>query len=275
MKNSLTFIATIFIAAFLVFIAPRAARAYLLPQPGDFLDTSKKTEVDCETIKGPRTMVALVFGQSNSANHGETPYTPKRNVYNFYDGKCYVAADPLLGATGTGGSVWSRLGDMLIEQGMYDNVLFVPVGVGGTPIRRWTTNGDLQRRIFEAYGPLKKKGFKITHMLWHQGEADRVEKTKKDDYEKMFMAMLDDIRKHGIDAPIYVAVATMCGSAPESFEIQQAQRELVNTSLKIYPGAFSDEIKSIEDRHDACHFSSAGMLKHANMWLNAIKFSGQ
>jgi hypothetical protein len=87
--------------------------------------------------------------------------------------------------------------------------------------------------------------------------------------------MLNDYRKHGIDAPIYVAVATMCGSTPESFEIQQAQRELVNTDLKIYPGAFSDEIKSIEDRHDACHFSSSGMIKHATMWLNAIKYSQQ
>jgi hypothetical protein len=275
MKYSIPFTAAFILTATFVLITPRAAHAYLMPQYGDFLDTSKKTEVDCEKIKGPRTMVALVFGQSNSANHGETPYTPKHNVYNFFEGKCYVAADPLLGATGNGGSVWSRLGDMLIEEGLYDNVIFVSVGVGGTPIKRWTTNGDLQRRIFEAYGPLKKKGFRITHMFWHQGEADRNDRTKKADYIKMFMAMLGDIRKHGIDAPIYVAVATMCGSTPESFEIQEAQRELVNTSLKIYPGAFSDEIKSIEDRHDACHFSSAGMLKHAAMWLNAVKYSGQ
>jgi hypothetical protein len=264
------FTVLILVAGFHSSVAP----AYLMPQPGDFLDTSKKTPVDCASIMGPGTMVALVFGQSNSANHGETPYTPKRSVYNFFDGKCYVAADPLLGATGNGGSVWSRLGDMLVDEGMYDKVLFVPIGVGGTPIVRWTVNGDLHRRIIETIFQLNKKKIRITHMMWHQGEADRVMGTKKDDYKRMFMAMLQDIRKHGVDAPIYVAVATLCGSAPEGLEIQQAQRELVNTDIKIYPGAFSDEIQSILDRHDACHFSNAGMQKHAHLWLMAIKLSG-
>lgn len=258
-----------------VLLAAAPASAYTIPQPGDFLDTSKKTPVDCGKLKGPRTMVALVFGQSNSGNHGETPYKPKREVYNFYDGKCYVAEDPLLGTTGNGGSVWSHLGDKLVDAGLYDKVILVPVGVGGTPINRWVPTGDLHRRILDAIFQLKKKGLKITHMLWHQGETDRMLKTPKDEYKKMFMAMLGSIRKHGVDAPIYVAVATLCGSAPEGYEIQQAQRELVNTELKIYPGAFSDELNTIQDRHDACHFSAAGIDKHAQLWFYAIKYSGQ
>jgi len=254
-------------------IAGGRAAAYVVPQPGDYLDTSSKTRVDCENVAGPRTMVALVFGQSNSANHGETRYAPKREVYNFYDGKCYVAADPLLGATGDRGSVWTRLGDMLIESGMYDKVLLVPVGVGGTPVRRWTTTGDLHRRILDSIYQLKKKGFKITHIFWHQGEADV--NTPKDDYVKMFTAMLEDIRKRGVDAPIYVAVATRCGSGPASLETQQAQRELVNTEKGIYPGPFTDALDTMDDRYDSCHFSDAGLRKHAALWLAAVKYSGR
>jgi len=260
--------------AILAMIISGTAFSYTMPYYGDFTDTSKRQEVDCKKIMGVKTMVALVFGQSNSANFGETPYKPKSNVYNFFDGKCYVAEDPLLGADGTKGSVWTRLGEKLVEQKMYDNVILVAAGVGGTEIKRWTVGGDLHRRILDVIRQLKKKDMKITHILWHQGESDRSLGTKKDDYKKMFMLMLEDIRRNGVDAPIYVAVATMCGSAPEGLEIQQAQRELVNTDLKIFPGPFTDEIREIEDRNDACHFSTRGLDKHADLWLAAIKYSG-
>ena len=129
--------------------------------------------------------------------------------------------------------------------------------------------------MLDALASLDSKKIKITHILWHQGESDNGMHTTKDNYKKMFMEMVGDIRKHNVNAPIYVAVATRCGTLPEGFEIQQAQRELVNPELKIFPGAYSDEILSIDDRHDACHFSDSGLDKHANLWMNAIKYSGQ
>jgi len=259
----------------ILFSPAGGAYPYTMPNPGDFTDTSKKTEVPCGTAMKGKTMVALVFGQSNSANHGESPLATKRNVYNFYDNKCYVAADPLLGTTGGGGSVWTRLGDKLIESGMYDNVIFVTIGVGGTPIRRWAPGGDLNLRISDVVRQLKKKKIRPTHLFWHQGESDRWDKTPKEDYKRMFVDMLAQIRKLGIDAPVYVAVATRCGSAGPGYDVQFAQRELVNPALGIFPGAYSDELLGIEDRHDGCHFSTAGLLKHAEMWFQAIKLSGK
>ena len=249
--------------------------SYTFPRADDYTDTSKKTEVDCKSIMQGKTMVALVFGQSNSANSGETLYTPKGNVYNFFNGKCYVASDPLLGTSGGGGSVWTRLGDKLIGQGLYENVILVSIGVGGTEIRRWTVSGDLHRRILDVIFRLKKKHIKITHMLWHQGESDKARKTSNGDYMRMFMDMLNGIRKHGIDAPIYVSVATRCGGGGAGYEIQQAQKELVNTDLKIFPGPDTDKLNTLDDRHDACHFSNSGLEKHAELWLQAIKFSEQ
>ncbi len=241
----------------------------------DYVNMITRKKVSCEKILGPKTMVALVFGQSNSANSGAARYTPKRDVYVYYEGKCYTAVDPLPGPNGNGGTVWSRLGDKLIDAGLYDKVLFVAVGVGGTNMARWTPAGDLYPRVLDALASLDSKKIKITHILWHQGESDNGMHTTKDNYKKMFMEMVGDIRKHNVNAPIYVAVATRCGTLPEGFEIQQAQRELVNPELKIFPGAYSDEILSIDDRHDACHFSDSGLDKHANLWMNAIKYSGQ
>ena len=272
---------TLIIILSFVIVSFNTAMAWKPEQPGDYkpiydyVNMVSRKKVSCEKILSSRTMVALVFGQSNSANSSPDRYVPKKNVYVFYEGKCYTAVDPLPGTSGTGGSVWSRLGDKLIEAGLYDNVLFVAVGVGGMPMRRWKPDGDLYPRVLDAIASLNSKGIKLTHMLWHQGESDNGEHTKKDDYKAMFMAMVEDIRKHGVDAPIYVAVATRCGAQPVGYEIQQAQRELVNTTLKIFPGAYSDEILSIDDRHDACHFTASGLEKHAVLWLNAIKYSGQ
>ena len=48
-----------------------------------YSDTSNKHEVPCESIDLSNTMVALAFGQSNSANSGGTRYSPKQSVYNF------------------------------------------------------------------------------------------------------------------------------------------------------------------------------------------------
>ncbi len=250
--------------------------AYLMPIAGDFLDTTGRTEVDCKSVLQGKTMVALVFGQSNSANHGETPYTPKKNVYNYFEGKCYVAADPMLGTTGSEGSVWSRLGDRLIDSGLYDNVLFITVGVGGTPVERWMSNGDLHLRLKYVLKQLRKDRIRVTHMFWHQGESDNGRKTSKEVYISRFMDMLAGLRAKGVKAPIYVAVATRCGDRQVNYEIQQAQRELVNTELGIYPGPDTDQLDLLVDRrHDACHFSEIGLDKHAELWLQAIKYSGR
>jgi len=62
-------------------------------------------EIPFSSVHAKRVMVALVFGQSNAANFGESPHKAREGVYNFYQGKLYAAQDPLLGADGNGGSV--------------------------------------------------------------------------------------------------------------------------------------------------------------------------
>ena len=64
-----------------------------------------RTQVSADLVKTNRVMVALTFGQANSANLGESPKTAQGEVFNFYDGKIYRAEDPLIGTTGDGGSV--------------------------------------------------------------------------------------------------------------------------------------------------------------------------
>ena len=281
MKRFSTFSASLLLAVSFLILRPVSAIAWEPAQNGDYtlksdyIQMINRKKVSCEKILGSRTMVALTFGQSNSANSSPDKYTPKHDVYVFYHGNCYKGMDPLPGASGSGGSVWPHLGDKLIEAGLYDKVLFIAAGVGGTPMKRWQPSGDLYPRVLDAIKSLDSKKIKITHIFWHQGEADNGMHTTSAEYKKMFMAMVEDIRKHGVDAPVYVAVATRCGAMPPGYEIQIAQRELVNPALKIFAGAYSDEILSIDDRPDSCHFTGSGLDKHATLWLNAIKYSGQ
>ena len=86
-----------------VAFAPRAAGA------------AGHREVRCADIPRGSLMVALAFGQSNSANFAQTRSVSKSNVFSYYGGRCYVAQDPMPGATGIGGSVWPVLGDKVSE----------------------------------------------------------------------------------------------------------------------------------------------------------------
>ena len=137
-----------------------------------FNDTRGKTKVDCDT--GSNTTVILILGQSNSTNEGRGRYIPEGPVlnFNYIDGHCYLAQDPLLGASGTGGSFASRLGDKLVSLENSRQVILVPLSVGASFIDDWAPKGQLHERIFVLAEKLQQKDLIVTHILFHQGEAD-------------------------------------------------------------------------------------------------------
>ena len=94
--------------------------------------------------------VFLITGQSNAVNHGERGFAAQRDVFNInlFDGELYLAADPLLGATGDGGSPWCLLGDRLIAAGFAPWVCLCPIAVGGASVAEWGPGGT-----WLAFGP--------------------------------------------------------------------------------------------------------------------------
>jgi Carbohydrate esterase, sialic acid-specific acetylesterase len=117
--------------------------------------------------------VLLIIGQSNSANHADKKFTTQfpQSVFNYFEGKCYIASSPLLGATGEGGEFITPLADKLISVGAYKSVVIVSSGIGGTPISRWQKDGDLNEMLLSTLKRANQK-YKITHVIWHQGESD-------------------------------------------------------------------------------------------------------
>src|SRR5215831_14705799 len=84
----------------------------------------------------PSSLTIVTLGQSNAANFAQCHYQSVTDVLNFnlYDGKCYRAIDPLVGASGDGGNFATRLGDILIWRGFAERVILAPIAMGNTKI---------------------------------------------------------------------------------------------------------------------------------------------
>src|SRR5262245_13377459 len=161
----------------------------------DSSDIDLKTRVPVNEIVRPA--VVMIIGQSNGGNHGETRHAAQGPVYNFnpFDGCCYRASDPLLGATGDGGSPWCLLGDAIIAKGFAPSILYLPLSVGGATVAQWAPGGTYHHRMTYALGRLRETGFWLSHVFWHQGEADALYGTSAQDYTAAFSALFQSLRE--------------------------------------------------------------------------------
>lgn len=226
--------------------------------------------------KADDSLVLFTFGQSNSANHGQGRYQPRHAQYNYFEGKLYPASDPLIGATGEGGSVWTRLGDKLVEAGMAKQVTLVPIGVGGVRIGAWAKGGELYGKLVQTVEQMKQDGIEPDYILWHQGETDNILNTSTSEYVRLFETIRDVFRSRGIDAPIVIAQAsyhpTCLDEAKGKDEaIRRAQKQLTGKYEDIYLGPDTDTLDKVWQRADGIHFSEIGQELHAEMWRDALK----
>jgi hypothetical protein len=243
---------------------------FILPVDADTL-----RQVNLSNLKSDeKTMIALTFGQSNAGNYGKNAYTPHNAfVFNFYNGKLYTAKDPLIGTAGKGGSVWTRLGDQLIDSGLYNKVIFVPIAVGGSAIERWGS-GDCFKKLQQTLNILDSLHIRLTHIFWHQGETDNILNTSKAKYKENLAAIFQALQKYQ-SADFYVSVASyhpVAIAKPLGVDnvIRDAQKEFINENKGVLAGPDTDTLIHAIHRHDSVHFSDFGMSIFAQQWLNAI-----
>lgn len=225
----------------------------------------------CPTQTG-RTGVLLAIGQSNVANHAAKRVTTRhgRKVLNVFAGKCYIAASPLLGATSDGGEFLTMLADRLVDDGVYDTVIIVSSGIGASPISRWQAGGDLNAMLSTTLRDLAGH-YRVTDVIWHQGEADFVNATSSEAYAAAFSSLVAALARDGVEAPIYISVSTRCGPAWRADNpVARAQRGLAADG-RIHVAADTDALLAPEDRYDECHFSESGQRKTATAYAAAIR----
>ena len=233
-----------------------------------------KLEIPCPE-QNARTKVLLVFGQSNAANYGGQRYASEYGdkVINYWAGKCYLAASPLLGSTGVGGESWTLLGNQIIERGLADRVILIPTAIGGTPIKSWQAGAvlnDMLRQVLKT----SLARYKVTHVLWHQGETDFMNGTDASQYRDSFLSLLRSLREQGLDAPFFVSVATQCGLLDgwkQDNPIALVQKKLPEEIPGLFHGVDTDALLGPLDRADGCHFSATGQHKFADAWVRILR----
>lgn len=235
-----------------------------------------KREVECPP-QTATTAVLLVIGQSNAANGAERRVKTRfpDRVLNYFDGRCFVAASPLLGSVGTEGEFITLLADNLIANGTYKSVMIVAAAIASSEIARWQKGGDLNQMMLSTVISFKTR-YKITDIIWHQGEGDYLLGTSGQAYAASFHSMRKSLTDIGVTAPIFISVSTFCGSGDKwksDNPVAQAQQLLTDPKTKILLGANTDQLLGIADRrkNDQCHLSESGQRKTASAYAGAIK----
>jgi carbohydrate esterase-like sialic acid-specific acetylesterase len=253
-----------------------------VPGPGNEADVADDAlRVPWRELLGdPDCGVFLVLGQSNAANHGERTYAPKHAVYSFDFLRfcCVRANDPLGGASGNGGSIWSRLGDLLVDRGVFRSVLFVPTAVGGSFVTDLVPGGSKHGRTILALSRLTKTFGQLplpfSAVLWQHGEAEANHTAMSaGTYQAHLRDIVADLRSRGVFAPVFVAAATYCEAGPHAFDnaaqIRDAQLTMTNRSAGFFPGPDIDAIAA-DGRYDRCHLSEAGLQRCAELWFEVL-----
>jgi lysophospholipase L1-like esterase len=243
------------------------------PPPGLQDEPFGRRPVPCPAT-GERTMVALVFGQSQAANQVQERFVGDRGVFNYLRGRCYQAVDPLLGTGGDKGNVWTLVANALVEQKQFDAVVLVTIAIGGTSIAQWAPGGRLNEHLMDAVTAIAPV-FPFTHVFIAQGETDFLSGTPPEDYLRKFADLIASLRKRGIAVPIFVAIESgFCDAAATPAKpgnpIAEAQKRIVATQEGVYFGADTDAVNAPSDRYDGCHLSGSGARKLAKLWTQAI-----
>jgi hypothetical protein len=248
-----------------VFI-PSLSEAVQTNQYGQLIKEASKIEVPTPKLT-EKSIVAFVFGQSNSANFiGERYKATTDNVISYFDGVYYLGSDPLLGATGNAGSMWIITANKLIEQGIADKVVLLAAGVGGSSIKLWRSDGRLNKMLEDRLKNAIENNLLVTHFLFHQGEADN--KTSGSEYLSGLREVIALTKVYYPDSKFFVSQASVCRNL-SSAPILKSQRDATKIQ-NVYSGPNTDLI-SLNDRYDGCHFSSRGVEAVSDEWVKLIR----
>ncbi|KHK00691.1 hypothetical protein NY78_3830 [Desulfovibrio sp. TomC] len=243
-------------------------------------DTQGREMASCREFVGKKPLVLLVLGQSNVANGALGEYVPLSRVGNFFDGRCFVAKNPLLGTSGERASVVLDFVDAAVEQGLFDSALVVNLAKQGSSVYNWSRHGDLRPLLVHTLDQLKEQGLEVNLVLYHQGEADCLVAMQGWRYALGLHNLFDDLRRMGIAAPILISQVSRhktldCPDADPAAcskicpEIRQAQADSVNPAQGIFAGPDTDT--AVPERFDGYHMTDAGRQRFAALLLETVR----
>lgn len=227
--------------------------AYTIP----YNDLSGHIAVDCPSPKN--TLVIVSGGQSNAGNHLtlRTRTETTDRVYAFYNGQCYLAQDPMLGASGTSGSLWPLLGKQL-AQSTGKSIMMISAARGGASYEDWLNPqtgymSDLQVQLNAA----TRLGFTANWIIWHQGETNartpEHARHNKDELSRLTAILLNKMPH----ARMYLFRVSRCSDKMNANGVplmRDIQTQVAEQNPRIFAGMNTDEFDD-DYRIDRCHFN--------------------
>lgn len=196
-------------------------------------------------------LVVVVFGQSQAANSGELRKIGPPGAYFFHDGLCYHLRDPVLGASGRGGSVWpefaNRLGrDVMIINGAVNGASIQELA--GAPLTR------LRRQIDLA----ANAGYRPDLTIFMQGETNGAQRSSASSY----LARLKELRA-ALPGPWLITLDSACYGLPAWQPLNAARRTLASQESEVALGPDLDRLGLRYRQADKCHFNALGQERAA------------
>ncbi|MSR56351.1 MAG: hypothetical protein EXS05_01595 [Planctomycetaceae bacterium] len=181
-----------------------------------------------------------------------------------------IAHDPQPN-TGTGGTIWPPLGDMLVPL-LRVPVGFVNVAVGGTASRQWLPGETLYQNLAAA----GKTTGRFRAVLWQQGESDVIEKVSTETYVKHLTAIRAELANEwDFEPPWLLAKSTLHPTVYNDPAGEGKIRAAIDELCRLpgfRPGPDTDTLGG-ENRGGPMtrrHFSGIGQRRAALLWFAAL-----
>jgi hypothetical protein len=236
---------------------------------------SGKTQRDGSLVASQKTLVLVIFGQSNTCNVNPSAYVASNasviDNFNIYNGGTYAATTPLIGcscSTLGPGNPFLRLADKLITSGTFDRVILVPAGIGATTAAMWAA--DSYNRIAvtgRRLAAARLLGSTATvAVAYQQGETD-AGATSQVAYTSSLNTFITNVRLWH-SGPIFIAQSSWNGTISDT-NITNAQASVVtNTANGIWSlGNMDANTTTWRQGAGNTHLSDTG----ADAWATAMQ----
>ncbi|AZO77463.1 hypothetical protein BLM15_07455 [Bosea sp. Tri-49] len=234
-----------------------------------------KTVVDPRPVPGENAGVFIVWGQSSATNAAAGTYVPTNAAHLFnlnpYDGGIYRASGSLLGCDYADNltnvdNMFTRAGDKLLTDDVFDRVILAPCGMGGTFIAQW--EASLYQRIIATWKRCLAQGYDVTAILQQHGEWDNNFGTTQAAYRASGNAVIAKVRAAGCSAPWFIAKSTYYSNPGAA--IRAAIDQIVSDTANVFAGPDTDVILTPAGRYDAVHWNATGADQAAGLWRDVL-----
>lgn len=242
---------------------PEPIKTVAQQQYNVFTRINTKRRIDCP--KSAEVEVIVAIGQSNAANTGGHRFqNSDKKILNFFNGQCFIASDPMLGATENRGSLWIPFAQSYKQE---KTILLVTFAMGATRVDQWLDPADLATHFDQNMAQLDAAGFVPDVFIWVQGESDI--STKVSDYTHNLKSFLAAIKSKYQNSKIAISGSSYCGGH-QSKALRSAQRKVARKLDLIWLGS-TDAFNQSQYRYDDCHLSQQGLEKVAKQFSQVLR----